>query len=760
MKYIIVVDKQPRTNPSSEKKETTIDIEELRRKGDVHDDFVIDKGIAKVYRRIGLTKTHMTYVLDNQVIEELGELKIKLFQGDNYIYIKDEYNNHLCAEFVIKNDFTDRYVTNLQMESAIEETASNIKLYVSQSLEGYSDTEQIKAMIELKASEIKEEVSRDYATQEALEQEKSERVQTANSITQTVSSVKENVENQLKNTEERITKFEQDLDSIELSVTAVKDNTIENVVNGDFKNDLNNWEVSSSGMMGVETINNKKWLYMGIYSYDVNDYISQKITTLMKDTQYRLSFDAYKQEDSDGSINVSIGFYNSSNTLIDSKVVGFTFSNTAQSYNCEFNSPSNFEYAILKFYNKGNPDKEMFIGNISIIGGALWQRVTQLQLSVDGMQSEVNKKVGNDELSTKIQQDYESIQIAWNKISEFIQFLNAQLQIKDADKKLLMALDKEGQRFYHNGLFTGKIGSTQYKEDKNQKGLAFNLDENGRYMCWGVISPDKSSYYAKLWYNLANSFGREKEGLYIGTDLNLNGYNIVGNVVKMYEGSLQIDNDYYLGIEIIDNISEIALLTRRECYFNGDIYSNGYQVLTNTSDGRLKKDIYASVINALDTINQIQHRQFTWKKDGIHENIGYIAQELEQIDPNYVHKNAQYDEGGNVIDYTYQVNLLPILATATKAIQELSSKVNEQQQTIDKQQQFIELLVNKLDMQDEYNTIFSSATTRKARAKKEKEVIFDGEIQYTKRKKINKKHKVIKQYDDGQVEIIEAEEAK
>lgn len=154
MKYIIVVDKQSRTNPSTEKRETTIEIEELRRKGNVHDDFVIEKDIAKVYRRLGLTKTLVTYVLDNEVIEELGELKIKLFEGDNYIYIKDEYNNQMCAEFVIKNDFTDSYVTNLQMESAIEESASTIKLYVSQSLENYSNTEQIKAMIQLKADEI------------------------------------------------------------------------------------------------------------------------------------------------------------------------------------------------------------------------------------------------------------------------------------------------------------------------------------------------------------------------------------------------------------------------------------------------------------------------------------------------------------------------------------------------------------------------------------------------------------------------------
>lgn len=187
MKYIIVVDKQSRTNPSSEKRETVIDIEELRRKGDVHDDFKIEQGIAKVYRRIGLTKYHVTYVLEEEIIEDLGEIKIKLFEGKNYIYIKDEYNNNMCAEYVIKNDFTDAYVTNLQMESAIEETASMIKLFVGQVLEGYSDTETTKAMIDIKADEIREEVSRDYASKDELEQEKSERVQTANSIIETVS---------------------------------------------------------------------------------------------------------------------------------------------------------------------------------------------------------------------------------------------------------------------------------------------------------------------------------------------------------------------------------------------------------------------------------------------------------------------------------------------------------------------------------------------------------------------------------------------
>jgi len=154
MKYIIVVDKQTRTNPSSEKREYEINIDELRRKGDVHDDLKIEQGIAKVYRRIGLTKTHMTYILDNEVIEELGELKIKLFEGDNYIYIRDEYNNQMCTEYIVKSEFTDMFVTKLEMSSAIEQTSQSIDLSVDKKLEEYSNTEETKALIKLLSDEI------------------------------------------------------------------------------------------------------------------------------------------------------------------------------------------------------------------------------------------------------------------------------------------------------------------------------------------------------------------------------------------------------------------------------------------------------------------------------------------------------------------------------------------------------------------------------------------------------------------------------
>ncbi len=305
MKYIIVVDKQSRTNPSSQKRETVIDIEELRRKGDVHDDFVIEKGIAKVHRRIGLTKYHVTYVLENEVVEELGELKIKLFKGDNYLYIKDEYNNNMCAEYVIDNEFNERYVTYLKMESAIEETARQIRLYVGQVLEGYSDTETTKAMIDIKADEIREEVSRDYASKDALEQEKSERVQTANSIVETVSatySTKAET-NQAKNDAINSANTATDNKLQNYSTTVQMNSTIEqkaNLINLELNKKVNSEDVTAAKIMMMINNDESEILING-------DKIDIDGKAVHFSTEITQTFGPYTQQDVDRVKKIIVG---------------------------------------------------------------------------------------------------------------------------------------------------------------------------------------------------------------------------------------------------------------------------------------------------------------------------------------------------------------------------------------------------------------------------------------------------------------------
>ena len=84
------------------------------------------------------------------------------------------------------------------------------------------------------------------------------------------------------------------------------------------------------------------------------------------------------------------------------------------------------------------------------------------------------------------------------------------------------------------------------------------------------------------------------------------------------------------------------------------------------SDQRLKSNIKPPTQDALDTINQLQVRQFDWKSDNVHEDFGLIAQEVEQVLPNAVFKVGDY----------YQIKDSGLIPVLIGAVQKLSKKVN------------------------------------------------------------------------------------
>lgn len=106
------------------------------------------------------------------------------------------------------------------------------------------------------------------------------------------------------------------------------------------------------------------------------------------------------------------------------------------------------------------------------------------------------------------------------------------------------------------------------------------------------------------------------------------------------------------------------------------IYTN-----LNISDIRLKENVKNSETDALETVNRMKVRQFDWKErmGGWHQNIGFVADELEEIDPNLA-LGGGYDENGEMD--IKQINSPYLLNYAIKAIQELSAKVDEQDKRI------------------------------------------------------------------------------
>lgn len=116
--------------------------------------------------------------------------------------------------------------------------------------------------------------------------------------------------------------------------------------------------------------------------------------------------------------------------------------------------------------------------------------------------------------------------------------------------------------------------------------------------------------------------------------------------------------------------------------WGGSGFSTDYLYTTSqVSDIRLKENIEASETDALETVNRMKVRQFDWKEQmgGWHQNIGFVADELEEIDPNLA-LGGGYDENGEMD--IKQINSPYLLNYAIKAIQELSAKVDEQEKRI------------------------------------------------------------------------------
>ena len=97
----------------------------LRKNEEVYDEFILEKGQAKVIRRINTDGTVKT----EEMTEDLGKLSISLNEGTNTIKILN-YTAEITAKYAIKNDYTDIFATKVEMNSSIEQTAEGINQVV------------------------------------------------------------------------------------------------------------------------------------------------------------------------------------------------------------------------------------------------------------------------------------------------------------------------------------------------------------------------------------------------------------------------------------------------------------------------------------------------------------------------------------------------------------------------------------------------------------------------------------------------------
>lgn len=144
-----------------------------------------------------------------------------------------------------------------------------------------------------------------------------------------------------------------------------------------------------------------------------------------------------------------------------------------------------------------------------------------IKVQADSITTEVKKKVNSSEFGTKITQNAYNVRVAWNGNSKYIQLEAGQLAIYNGEvstSQKRAVFDEQGNHFYRDGYYVGKIGTNQWSGNNAHKGLVFDLDYQGKYMAFAQMkSQGAGSYTTMLCFSRADSI-YDQYGIHLGCD--------------------------------------------------------------------------------------------------------------------------------------------------------------------------------------------------------------------------------------------------
>lgn len=254
----------------------------------------------------------------------------------------------------------------------------------------------------------------------------------------------------------------------------------------------------------------------------------------------------------------------------------------------------------------------------------------------------------------------------------------------DTSTKKILYFDNVAQNFRF-------VGDMETVSDSGKTKLVIRggtirfYTENGTNLCGmlyaGVAKDSSSARQVMLGHDvgdlliLGTAGENDKKTQVILSDMNLEVWEnirLLGTVESRfgYANNIFISSDY---------IYSMVLAGNPDWYIHMNTNIGVYGISIWASDGRLKRNIAPSTVEATNVIKSIKHREFDWKDTTKgHVNIGYIAQELEEINKDFVLKIPQYKDPeikDEIVDYAYQIDERKIIPYMTKAMQEMAERI-------------------------------------------------------------------------------------
>ena len=129
----------------------------------------------------------------------------------------------------------------------------------------------------------------------------------------------------------------------------------------------------------------------------------------------------------------------------------------------------------------------------------------ELKVLSDRIESSVN--TGN--FGTTLSQNAYYVRVAWNSISNYVQFENGGLNFYEGTNtrnNLRARIDNGNYTFWRDGYKLGNMGTGYYANDNNKKGIQFHLEYDGWFMGWSYKEKRTDKFYTWKWYYTSGSF--------------------------------------------------------------------------------------------------------------------------------------------------------------------------------------------------------------------------------------------------------------
>ena len=96
---------------------------------DTYDEFVYEEGTCKIIRRVGIDENGNMYALENEVIEPRKDITLEV-NSNSVIKLKSFDNVHYNVTYLLENDYTDNFATQVDVNTKITQTENKIEASV------------------------------------------------------------------------------------------------------------------------------------------------------------------------------------------------------------------------------------------------------------------------------------------------------------------------------------------------------------------------------------------------------------------------------------------------------------------------------------------------------------------------------------------------------------------------------------------------------------------------------------------------------